>query len=93
MKDPGRLFLLPLPGSTLSFFATVHLHLFSLMWYIVVMKFYSAEDLSIMFSVTVRTIWNWRRRGILPPPVRLGGVVRWRGDVIDRWARVREEVS
>ena len=24
------------------------------------------------------TLWNWRRKGVVPDPIRIGGAVRWK---------------
>lgn len=32
-----------------------------------------------------RHVYRLSDRGAMPPPVRLGGLVRWPNDLIDRW--------
>ena len=39
----------------------------------------SAQTLAKRLAVSIRTLWRLRSAGKLPPPVRLGGAVRWRG--------------
>jgi predicted DNA-binding transcriptional regulator AlpA len=31
-----------------------------------------------LYSVTPRTIWRWSKQGLIPGPVKVGGVSRWR---------------
>lgn len=36
-------------------------------------------QIAAMYGISRITVWRWVRRGILPPPVRLGpGTTRWR---------------
>lgn len=34
-----------------------------------------------------RTVWRLRDSGALPPPVQVGGSIRWRADVIEAWIK------
>jgi excisionase family DNA binding protein len=45
----------------------------------------SARTLAKRLGLSVRTLWRLRSGGKLPPPVRLGGAVRWRAADIDAW--------
>jgi len=45
----------------------------------------SAQTLAKRLGVSVRTLWRLRGGGKLPPPIRLGGAVRWRTAEIDAW--------
>src|SRR5262245_40643696 len=36
-------------------------------------------------GVSLATWWRWRAAGRVPPPVRVGGCVRWRADELRRW--------
>jgi predicted DNA-binding transcriptional regulator AlpA len=38
-------------------------------------------------SSSTRTVWRLRDRGILPPSVNIGSLVRWNSEVIDAWIR------
>jgi excisionase family DNA binding protein len=38
-----------------------------------------------MLNVSVRTLWRLNSSKAIPPPVRLGGNVRWRRDEIKKW--------
>jgi predicted DNA-binding transcriptional regulator AlpA len=47
-------------------------------------RFLSARDLAHRYSVHVITIWKWTKKGVLPPPLRLGAnTTRWRETDID----------
>lgn len=46
-------------------------------------KYFSAKELADHFGVSLATIWNWARRGLLPEPVRLSPrCTRWRASEI-----------
>ncbi len=45
----------------------------------------SAQELARELGVSPRSIWQWRDSGRLPKPVRLGKLVRWIADDIERW--------
>jgi excisionase family DNA binding protein len=45
----------------------------------------TAEEVARMLNVSERTVWRMRSAGHLPPPVRLGGCVRWPVDAIKQW--------
>jgi len=45
----------------------------------------SVRTLAKRLGLSVRTLWRLRSGGKLPPPVRLGGAVRWRTADIDAW--------
>jgi len=47
---------------------------------------YSAHDLSVIFGVSKRTIWRWRRQKILPPAIKIGRCVRWSMRDMRAWA-------
>ncbi|HOD96470.1 MAG TPA: helix-turn-helix domain-containing protein [Candidatus Hydrogenedentes bacterium] len=49
------------------------------------MKLLTVNSLADKLEVSRRTIWRWRDSGALPAPVRIGGTVRWRNDVINAW--------
>lgn len=36
------------------------------------------KDLAIQLSVGRSTLWRWVKRGVLPPPIRIGGIAGWR---------------
>ncbi len=45
----------------------------------------SAETLAKRLEISLRSLWRLRAGGRLPPPIRLGGTVRWRSTDIDAW--------
>jgi predicted DNA-binding transcriptional regulator AlpA len=45
----------------------------------------SASTVARMLNISTRSLWRLRSAGVLPPPVRLGGTVRWRIDEIKNW--------
>jgi predicted DNA-binding transcriptional regulator AlpA len=45
----------------------------------------TARQLAIMLQVSKRTLWRMRSAGQLPSPMRVGGIVRWRLDEIQKW--------
>ena len=48
--------------------------------------FMSVIDISEECGISVTTVWRWTAAGLLPAPLRIGKVVRWRRqDVLD-WA-------
>lgn len=54
----------------------------------------TAKQVADQFQVTVRTIRRWRRNGYFPPPVKIGGSLRWRAsDVTDFPLRKLEWLS
>ena len=38
-----------------------------------------------MLNCSTRTIWSLRDAGKMPPPVRMGALVRWRRADLDQW--------
>lgn len=42
-----------------------------------------AVEVAAHFNVSRTTIWRWVKSGVLPKPVKLGGLVRWRRDEIE----------
>ncbi|PKI01346.1 AlpA family transcriptional regulator [Glaciecola sp. 33A] len=52
--------------------------------------FVRQHQLAEALSVSVVTLWNWRRQGYLPEPVQLGPrFVGWHRDVINEWLERR----
>lgn len=45
----------------------------------------SAQMLAKRLAISVRTLWRLRSAGKIPPPIRLGGAVRWRTADIEAW--------
>jgi len=42
-------------------------------------------DLSDLLQISVWTLWSWRRKGLLPPAVRIGNSLRWRKKTVESW--------
>ncbi len=45
----------------------------------------AADEVARMLNVSVRSIWRLNSARLIPPPVRIGGTVRWRQDEIRNW--------
>jgi predicted DNA-binding transcriptional regulator AlpA len=46
----------------------------------------SVNKLAEMLDVSPRTVYEWKNRGgILPPHIKLSGMVRWKREDILRW--------
>jgi predicted DNA-binding transcriptional regulator AlpA len=45
----------------------------------------TAAQLATKLQVSTRTLWRKLSAGILPNPLRLGGIVRWRLVEIENW--------
>lgn len=51
----------------------------------------TVKDLMKEFQVTRRTIANWYAKRIIPEPVKIGGVLRWREEDIEAWLEYLQE--
>ncbi len=45
----------------------------------------TVEDVAAYLSVSRATVYGWRYRHCGPPGLRVGGVVRYRREDVDRW--------
>lgn len=45
----------------------------------------TVKDVAALLDMSVRTIWRRRNDGSIPPPVRVGGAIRWRLIDIRSW--------
>lgn len=45
----------------------------------------TASELATVLHISKRTLWRMKSAGKLPPPVRLGGAVRWGVEAIRKW--------
>ena len=54
-------------------------------------EFVTAQELAVVLRVCLRTVWRWHAEGKLPPPFRVGRVIRWR--TRDVFAFLDEEPS
>jgi len=52
---------------------------------------YSMADFAQLLQVTKHTIWQMRRRGELPPAIRVGRYLRWRPEVVEQYLRDAEK--
>lgn len=43
------------------------------------------EQLAEMLNLSTRTVWRMLAAGRIPEPVRIGGSVRWRLDLVREW--------
>lgn len=43
------------------------------------------RDLALVLALSERTILRYRTAGLLPEPLRLGGVLRWSRRTLQRW--------
>ena len=53
-------------------------------------KLLSTNDVAERVGVDAHTVRRWRSAGLTPPPIAIGGVIRWRPEVIERWLEERE---
>jgi predicted DNA-binding transcriptional regulator AlpA len=44
-----------------------------------------ARELAALLSWSVRSVRRGNAAGLLPPPVKVGGSVRWRREEVERW--------
>lgn len=45
----------------------------------------TVADIAARLSVSDKTVRNWRSAGILPEPIGIGGVIRWRPETFEQW--------
>lgn len=45
----------------------------------------SASQFAKMLDISKRTLHRLQSKGVLPPPIRIGGSIRWRLDVVNLW--------
>lgn len=50
-------------------------------------RFVNIRELAALFNVSERTIYDWRKRGRLPKPVKKWGSPRWDMDEVERHMR------
>ena len=51
------------------------------------MEFHDARELGRQFKVDHVTVRRWAQLGIMPPPDRIGGTIRWPASRIEAWVR------
>lgn len=45
----------------------------------------TAADVATMLACSTKTVYRLADRGVLPRPVRLGGLLRWRRWDVEQW--------
>jgi excisionase family DNA binding protein len=53
----------------------------------------SVKELAELLQVSVRTIYDWRYRGLGPTAIKVGRHVRYEPDEIERWLVVQRNNS
>jgi predicted DNA-binding transcriptional regulator AlpA len=43
------------------------------------------EWLSAYLDIPLKTLYNWRFRGVGPPAFKIGNSLRWRKSEVDQW--------
>ncbi|HEV3204080.1 MAG TPA: helix-turn-helix domain-containing protein [Gemmataceae bacterium] len=41
-------------------------------------EFLTAREVALVLGISVRTVWRWHAQDKLPPPFRVGRIIRWR---------------
>lgn len=52
-------------------------------------RMYQTCDLAVMLGVTKYTISRWKKKRVLPPPVKIGGRLYWTHETIQEWLNTR----
>jgi predicted site-specific integrase-resolvase len=55
------------------------------------LRLYRPSRLAKLLDVNPSTLWRWRKNGVLPAPVCIGGVHGWTHDQIAKLLSNREE--
>lgn len=51
----------------------------------------SVPQVATHLGVNSKTVRRWREAGVLPPPIQLGGIIRWRAEDLDAFLAERAE--
>jgi len=51
------------------------------------MELLEAKSVATVLACSPRMIWKMKDAGTMPPPVRVGRLVRWRREDIENWVR------
>lgn len=51
----------------------------------------TVKQVAEALEVSERSVWRWSATGILPPGIKIGGVVRWPRRTIEEWLAKREQ--
>ena len=46
---------------------------------------YTVDDMSRELRISRQTLYRWRKAGVLPAPVLIGGSIRWREQDVAAW--------
>lgn len=55
--------------------------------------YYTTAELCSLLRVSRTTVGEWRKRGILPPPVAISRKLLWAADAVDALLARRQEVA
>ncbi len=47
----------------------------------------TSEDVARRLRVSKASLWRMRSTGKLPPPIHIGGIVRWRAEDVEKWVK------
>ena len=50
----------------------------------------SIADIARILGIGERSVRRWRSEGALPPAIEIGGLLRWRREVVEVWIAERE---
>jgi len=50
-------------------------------------------EVAHLLCISRRSVWNHRRTGILPQPIRVGRRTLWRAAEIERWVEKQKPVT
>jgi len=51
----------------------------------------TVKEVARALKTSERSVWRWSGTGVLPPGIKIGGVVRWPRKGIDDWVAKREQ--
>ena len=54
-------------------------------------KLMTRQELATLLNISVKTLWRYRSKRIVPEPIRFERQVRWDPDVIQRWLESRTQ--
>lgn len=52
-----------------------------------------AAEVARRLSISKSSVWRLRDRGLLPQPVRLGSIIRWRAAEVEVFAKESRELT
>jgi predicted DNA-binding transcriptional regulator AlpA len=55
------------------------------------LRIYRPTRLARLIDCDLSTIWRWRKTGVLPPPIQIGGVLGWTEDQLKQLFQERRE--